>query len=84
MVQPHLSDQLQRSVRQHLNTSLRKARSGDLTNAKLYANLASNALHELVRYMPKEDFARFNGQICADLKEFRDRDIYKPLADFSD
>nr|MDJ0808112.1 hypothetical protein [Gammaproteobacteria bacterium] len=79
VVQPHLSEQLQRRVRQHLNTSLRKARQGDIANAKLYANLASNAVHELTKYMSKDDFNRFNTQICADLKEFRDRDIFKPL-----
>lgn len=81
VLQPHLSDQLQRSVRQHLNTSLRQARQGEITNAKLHAGLACNAMHELARYMPKEDFTRFNTQISADLKEFRDRDIFKPLTE---
>ena len=82
--QPHLSDQLQRSVRQHLNTSLRQARQGDATNAKLHAGLACNAMHELAHYMPKEDFSRFNTQISEDLKEFRERDIYKPLTELLD
>ncbi len=84
VLQPHLSDQLQRSVRQHLNTSLRQARQGDVTNAKLHANLACNAMHELAHYMPNEDFMRFNVQISTDLKEFRDRDIFKPLTQHLD
>ncbi|MEN8179301.1 MAG: hypothetical protein ABFS39_11900 [Pseudomonadota bacterium] len=84
VLQPHLSDQLQRSVRQHLNTSLRQARQGEIAKAKLHADLASNAMHELAHYMPKEDFTRFNTQISADLKEFRDRDIFKPLTELLD
>ena len=84
VLQPHLSDQLQRSVRKHLNTSLRKARQGDINNAKLHADLTCNAMHELARYMPKEEFTRFNDQISGDLKEFRDRDIFKPLTELSD
>lgn len=84
MIQPHLSDQLQKSVRQHLNTSLRQARQGDIRSAKLRAGLASNAMHELAHYMPKDDFRRFNTQISADLKEFRDRDFFKPLTELMD
>jgi len=84
MIQPHLSDQLQKSVRQHLNTSLRQARQGDIRSAQLRAGLASNAMHELAHYMPKEEFSRFNTQISEDLKEFRERDIFKPLTELLD
>ena len=84
VVQPHLSDQLQRSVRQHLNTALRQARQGDSKNAKLHADLACNGMHELLRCMPQENFARFNRQIIDNLKEFRDQDAFRPLTELLD
>ena len=84
MVQPHLSDQLQRRVRQHLNTALRQARQGDSKNAKLHADLACNGMHELMRYMPQENFTRFNQQISANLKDFQDQEVFRPLTKFLD
>ena len=84
VVQPHLSDQLQRSVRQHLNTALRQARQGDSKNAKLHADLACNGMHELLRCMPQENFARFNHQVIDNLKECRDQDVFRPLTELLD
>ncbi|MEN8132881.1 MAG: hypothetical protein ABFS45_22420 [Pseudomonadota bacterium] len=77
----HLSDQLQRSAREHLNTSLRKARQGDVINARLHADIAGNALHELAHYMQKDEFAKFSKSLSADLKEYRDRDLYKSIVE---
>lgn len=84
VVQPHLSDKLKKSVRQHLNAALRLARQGDIDNAKLHADLTCNAMHQLVSYMPQEEFTQFNSQISAKLEQYRDQDVFRPLVAFLD
>ncbi|MEL0587008.1 MAG: hypothetical protein AAES65_19330 [Candidatus Thiodiazotropha sp. (ex. Lucinoma kazani)] len=81
VVQPHLSKKMQRSVHQHLNAALRHARNGDTENAKLHADLTSNALNVLSNYMPENEFVQFKQQISLELKQDREQDIFKALLD---
>ncbi|MCM8855124.1 MAG: hypothetical protein LC541_02230 [Candidatus Thiodiazotropha sp.] len=79
VVHPHLSTKMQRSVHQHLNAALRHARKGDIDNAKLHADLTSNALDVLSNYMPEDEFIQFKQQISLELKQDREQDIFKEL-----
>jgi|GEM_PF-1730328 len=81
VVQPHLSDQLQESIRQHVHTALRLARQGDSRSAKLHADLASNGMHELSHFLPREEFLRFKDQVRAELHGSHTQEVFKPLAD---
>ena len=70
-LQPHVSHKLQASVWEHLNTSLRLARQGEAETAKFHADVANNALKEAARYMPKDEYAEFYGQVDKRLREIR-------------
>ena len=70
-MQPHVSHKLQASVWEHLNTSLRLARQGEVQTAKFHADVANNALKEAARYMPEDEYAEFYGQVEKRLKEIR-------------
>ena len=80
-MQPPVSHKLQASVWEHLNTSLRLARQGEAQTAKLHADVANNALKEAARYMPKDEYAEFYGQVETRLKEMRaETDPARPAA----
>ena len=69
--QPHMRDKLKGSVWEHINASLRLARQGDSKSAKLHADVANNALKEAARYMSKEEYSEFYGQVEKQLSEIR-------------
>ena len=71
VLQPHLSEKLKKSIREHINTALRFARQGDVSSAKIHANLANNALKEIAHYMSEEEYASFEAEVEKRLEEIQ-------------
>ena len=64
---PPLSEKLKASAWEHTHSVIRLAHMGDYSSAKLHAELANNALHELKHYMPEADFNAFKSAVKAEL-----------------
>lgn len=62
-----LGEKLKTSAWNHTHSAIRFAHQGDFASAKLHADLANNAIHELGHYMPEEDFIAFKRAVKAEL-----------------
>jgi len=62
-----LGEKLKRSAWDHTHTAIRLAHQGDYASAKLHADLANNAIHELGHFMPDADFIAFKAAVKAEL-----------------
>lgn len=62
-----LGEKLKTSAWAHTHSAIRFAHQGDYASAKLYAELANNAVHELGHYMPEDDFRAFKRAVIAEL-----------------
>lgn len=62
-----LGQKLKTSAWDHTHTAIRLAHQGDYASAKLHADLANNAIHELAHFMPAEDFVAFKRAVKAEL-----------------
>ena len=62
-----LGEKLKTSAWNHTHSAIRFAHQGDFASAKLHAELANNAIHELGHYMPEEDFIAFKRAVKAEL-----------------
>lgn len=67
-LQPRLADKLKKSTWEHVRTAALAARNGNRAKAKLYADLADNAMKEAARYMPADEFRVFRQEIEDTLK----------------
>jgi hypothetical protein len=62
-----LGEKLKSSAWEHTHSAIRLAHQGDFASAKLHADLANNAIHELGHYMPEADFIAFKRAVKAEL-----------------
>lgn len=62
-----LGEKLKRSAWDHTHSAIRLAHQGDYASAKLYADLANNAIHELGHFLSEADFNTFKAAIKAEL-----------------
>jgi hypothetical protein len=62
-----LGEKLKTSAWNHTHSAIRFAHQGDFASAKLHAELANNAIHELGHYMPEDDFIAFKRAVKAEL-----------------
>jgi hypothetical protein len=62
-----LGEKLKRSAWDHTHSAIRLAHQGDYASAKLHADLANNAVHELGHFMPEADFSAFKAAVKAEL-----------------
>ena len=54
---------------EHLHTSIRLARLGDVKNARLHCELTSSALNEAARYLSEQEYSRFSKDVIQALEE---------------
>lgn len=62
-----LSEKLKSSAWAHTHSAIRFAHEGDYASAKLYADLANNAIHELGHYLSATDFMAFKRAVKSEL-----------------
>jgi len=68
-VSPYLGDRLESSTWSHIHTALLRARAGDLANARLHADIASQAMREAACFMSEDAYGRFARDIEQALAE---------------
>jgi len=64
-----MGEKLKDSTWSHIHTALLHARQGDLSNAKLHADIANGALKEAAHYMTEEDYKVFCGEVAKAFQE---------------
>jgi hypothetical protein len=62
-----IGEKLKLSAWDHTQSTIRFAHQGDYANAKLHADLANNAIHELSHFMNAADFSAFKRAVKAEL-----------------
>ncbi len=68
-LQPHLAVQMQAKTKEHINRALQLARRGNAEGAKVYVELAEQAMKTASQYMEKQDYATFKAEVENRLKE---------------
>lgn len=71
VLDPQMSAKLQKSTLSHIHSALRLARQGEITTARLHADIASHALQEAGHYMSEQEYARFSLEVDEKLGEIR-------------
>lgn len=66
-------EKLMHSTWDHIHTSMRVARQGDVKTARLHVELASSALREAERYLSIEVFSSFAEEVMGTLNEINGR-----------
>jgi len=56
---PPIREKLEHSVWEHIHSTIRCARQGDKTNAKMHLNIATAACKELAHYMDEDEYRAF-------------------------
>ena len=64
---PAIKEQLAKNTWTHIHAAIRNARQGKKTEAKLYGELANNALKEAAHYMTEEEYLKFTSSIDLEL-----------------
>ena len=64
-----MGEKLKYSTWSHIHTSTLQARQGNLSNAKMHAKIANNALKEAVHYMSEEDYKVFCNEVAKEFEE---------------
>ena len=62
-----LGEKLKTSAWEHTHSAIRLAHQGEFSKAKLHADLANSAVHELGHYMSEADFIAFKRAVKAEL-----------------
>lgn len=57
--EPSMGETLKASTRSHIHMAHLRARSGDLSAAKLHSDIANQALKEVAHYVDEEDYKSF-------------------------
>ncbi|MFV2060140.1 MAG: hypothetical protein ACC653_05610 [Gammaproteobacteria bacterium] len=70
-VNPAIKEQLTQHTRQHIHAAIRNARQGKKTEAKLYVDLANNALKEVAHYMSEDEYLKFTATIDLELSKIK-------------
>ena len=65
----YMGDKLKDSTWSHIHTALLQARQGDVSNAKLHADIANTALKEAANYMSEEDYKVLCAEVAKAFKE---------------
>lgn len=65
----YMGEKLKDSTWSHIHTALLHARQGDVSNAKLHADIANGALQEAAHYMTEEDYNVFCAEVAKAFKE---------------
>lgn len=65
----YMGEKLKDSTWSHIHTALLHARQGDVSNAKLHADIANGALKEAAHYMTEEDYKVFCSEVAKAFKE---------------
>ena len=73
-IQPHVSEKLKKSTLDHIHTALRHARQGEVTTAKLHADIANQALKEVAHYMSADEYKVFAAEVEALLSELKEHE----------
>jgi len=60
---PYIGNKLKESVWEHIHSTIRYARQGDVDTAKLHSKIAANALEESGHYLNNEDYSDLVFQI---------------------
>lgn len=63
-----LEQKLKTTAWDHTHSAIRYAHMGDYTCAKLHADLANSAIHELGHYMDEKDFISFKQAVSQELQ----------------
>jgi hypothetical protein len=66
LAQP-IGEKLKSSAWEHTHSAIRFAHQGDYATAKLHADLANNAIHELSHFMSTDDFETFKRAVKDEL-----------------
>ena len=66
---PYMGDKLKDSTWSHIHKALLHARQGEVTTAKLHADIANEALKEATHYMSEEDHKVLCGEVAKAFKE---------------
>jgi len=65
----YMGEKLKDSTWSHIHTALLHARQGDVSNAKLHADIANDALKEAAHYMTEEDYKVLCAEVAKAFKE---------------
>lgn len=68
-----MGEKLVHSTWEHIHTSIRVARQGDVKTARMHVELAGNALKEAERYLSAEEFSVFSEEVMSVLNEINGR-----------
>ncbi len=68
-LQPHLAEQMQAKTTEHVNKALQLARRGNMQGAKVYVELAEQAMKTASQYMDKQVYATYKGEVERRLKD---------------
>ena len=66
---PYLGDKLKDSTWSHIHAAQLQARQGNITNAKLHAGIANDALKEAAHYMNDKDYEDLCKEVTAIFKK---------------
>ena len=65
----HMGEQLKDSIWSHTHAATLNTRQGNVSKAKLHAQIANNALKEAAHYMSEEDYKVLCDEVAMTLKE---------------
>ncbi|MCW8909413.1 MAG: hypothetical protein OQK76_02215 [Gammaproteobacteria bacterium] len=68
----YMGEKFKASIWLHIHTAFMQARSGQLTTAKVHADIASQALKEAIHYMSDEDFRAFYTEVEKVINELQE------------
>jgi hypothetical protein len=68
----YMGEKLKESTWTHIHTAMLQARQGDAINAKLHAEIASNALKEAAKYLTEEDYKALCEEVAKEFKKLEE------------
>jgi len=68
---PAIKEQLSKNTWEHIHKAIRYARQGKKTEAKLFGELANNALKEAAHYMSEDEYLIFTSAIDVELNRIK-------------
>jgi methyl coenzyme M reductase subunit C-like uncharacterized protein (methanogenesis marker protein 7) len=70
-INPAIKEQLSKNTWLHIHAAIRNARQGKQTEARLYGELANNALKEAAHYMSEDEYLEFTSSIDNELNKLK-------------